>query len=138
MTKYILKPIGLHWILNSLDRILSPHNAQTNSLFLKLLLLVNSINYKINLSMFIFLLLFHFFLFIFYNNNNYYYYFFCITGCPKGKFFNGSGCTFCPADEYQPLSGQANCSVCQSGPGAQWKKPSLDKTVCQGHFSFFK
>ncbi|XP_065930192.1 uncharacterized protein [Magallana gigas] len=54
------------------------------------------------------------------------------TSCPKGKFFNDSGCTFCPADEYQPLSGQANCSVCQSGPGAQWKRPSLDKTVCQG------
>lgn len=61
VTKPILKPFGLYWILNSLDRILSPHYAQTNSLFLKLLLLVNSINYNINLSMFIFYYYFIFF-----------------------------------------------------------------------------
>lgn len=72
VTKLILKHFGHYWILNSLDRILSPHYAQTNSLFLKLLLLVNSINYNINLSMFIFYYYFIFFLtlFIFY-----YYYF---------------------------------------------------------------
>lgn len=134
VTKLILKHFGHYWILNSLDRILSPHYAQTNSLFLKLLLLVNSINYNIDLSMFIFYYYFIFFLLHLF----FIIIIFCITGCPKGKFFNGSGCAFCPADEYQPLSGQANCSVCQSGPGAQWKRPSLDKTVCQGHFSFFK
>ncbi|XP_048773045.1 uncharacterized protein LOC125678543 [Ostrea edulis] len=54
------------------------------------------------------------------------------TGCPKGKFFNSTGCQLCPTGEYQPASGQFNCSVCPVGEGSTWKMSSADRTVCKG------
>jgi hypothetical protein len=55
-------------------------------------------------------------------------------GCPSGTFTNATGCQICPAGEYQPASGQFNCSVCPEGEGSTWKVPNPTRTTCSGEY----